>query len=179
MARSLSMRRYLTTTWVDSSTSEVPRSEAYCSSTSPFAPPTPQARSVRLPPSNCAEFIFDAVRVVRPLDGRLWAMNVQEVQFHNFAPENSRVQFCSARASFQQRTAAVAEAAATEVEAVDREARFPRKAIDAARKQRLLGAQIPVEFGGDGASISDVTDMCYALGRACSSAGMIFAMHQT
>ena len=62
---------------------------------------------------------------------------------------------------------------------MDREARFPRKAIDAARKQRLLGTQIPIEFGGDGASISDVTDMCYALGRACASAGMIFAMHQT
>ena len=106
-------------------------------------------------------------------------MNVQEVQFRNFAPENSRVQFCSDRPSFQQRAAAVAEAAATEVEAVDREARFPRKAIDAARKQRLLGTQIRVEFGGDGASISDVTDMCYALGRACASAGMIFAMHQT
>src|SRR5258705_6655559 len=111
--------------------------------------------------------------------GRLWAMNVQEVQFRNFAPENSRVKFSSDNPSFQQRAAAVAEAAATEVEAVDREARFPRKAIDAARKQRLLGTQIPIEFGGDGASISEVTDMCYALGRACASAGMIFAMHQT
>jgi acyl-CoA dehydrogenase len=106
-------------------------------------------------------------------------MNVQEVQFRNFAPENSRVAFSSDRASFRERAAAVAEAAATEVEAVDREARFPRKAIDAARKERLLGAQIPIEFGGDGASISEVADMCYALGRACASAGMIFAMHQT
>ena len=35
------------------------------------------------------------------------------------------------------------------------------------------------QFGGDGASISDVTDMCYTLGRACSSTAMIFAMHQT
>jgi acyl-CoA dehydrogenase len=106
-------------------------------------------------------------------------VKVQEVQFRNLAPESSRVQFSSGRTSFRQRAAAVAEAAATEVEAVDREARFPRKAIDAARKQRLLGTQIPIEFGGDGASISEVTDMCYALGRACASAGMIFAMHQT
>src|ERR1700726_495771 len=106
-------------------------------------------------------------------------MNVQEVQFRNFAPESSRVSFSADRASFRQRAAAVAEAAATEVEAVDREARFPRKAIDAARKERLLGAQIPIGFGGDGASISEVTDMCYALGRACSSSAMIFAMHQT
>src|SRR6202047_1984903 len=105
-------------------------------------------------------------------------MNVQEVQFRNSAPESSRVSFSADRASFRQRAAAGAEAAATEGEAVDREARFPRKAIDAARKERLLGAQIPIEFGGDGASISEVTDMCYALGRACSSAGVILGMHQ-
>ena len=106
-------------------------------------------------------------------------MNVQEVQFRNFAPESSRVSFSPDCSSFRQRTAAVAEAAATEAEVVDREARFPRKAIDAARKERLLGAQIPIEFGGDGAPISEVTDMCYALSRACASTGMIFAMHQT
>jgi acyl-CoA dehydrogenase len=56
---------------------------------------------------------------------------------------------------------------------------LPKAAIDAARKERLLGAQVPTAFGGDGASISEVTDMCYALGRACSSTAMIFAMHQT
>ncbi len=44
---------------------------------------------------------------------------------------------------------------------------------------RLLGVQIPQAFGGDGASISDITDMCYTLGRACASTAMIFAMHQT
>ena len=38
-----------------------------------------------------------------------------------------------------KRTAAVAEAAATEADAVDREARFPQRAIDAARRERLLG----------------------------------------
>jgi acyl-CoA dehydrogenase len=106
-------------------------------------------------------------------------MKVQEVQFRHFVPQNSRLAYSPDQSSFPQRTAAVAEAAATEAEAVDRDARFPWKAIDAARERRLLGAQIPIEFGGDGASISDVTDMCYALGRACASAGMIFAMHQT
>lgn len=106
-------------------------------------------------------------------------MNVQEVQFRDIATESGRVAFSPDGSSFRHRTANVAEVAATEAEAVDREARFPRKAIDAARKERLLGAQIPIEFGGDGASISEVTDMCYALGRACASVGMIFAMHQT
>ncbi|WP_370691954.1 acyl-CoA dehydrogenase family protein [Bradyrhizobium xenonodulans] len=106
-------------------------------------------------------------------------MSVQEVKLRNFATDIGRATFSPDGSSFRQRMTNVAEVAATEAEAVDREARFPRKAIDAARKERLLGAQIPVEFGGDGASISEVTDMCYALGRACASAGMIFAMHQT
>jgi len=106
-------------------------------------------------------------------------MNLQGVQFRNFSTESSQVPSSPDCSSFRERVAAVAEAAATEADAVDREARFPRKAIDAAREQRLLGAQIPIEFGGDGASIAEVTDMCYALGRACASAGMIFAMHQT
>ena len=82
-------------------------------------------------------------------------------------------------ASFLPRTAAVAAVAAAEAVDVDRQARFPQAAIDAARAQKMLGAQIPQAFGGDGASISDITDMCYTLGRACSSTAMIFAMHQT
>jgi acyl-CoA dehydrogenase len=106
-------------------------------------------------------------------------MSVQELKLRNFATEVGRAAFSPDGSSFQQRMASVAEVAAGEAEAVDREARFPRKAIDAARKERLLGAQIPIEFGGGGASISEVADMCYALGRACASAGMIFAMHQT
>ncbi len=88
-------------------------------------------------------------------------------------------QFILDRSSFPQKVAAVAAAAASEAAAVDRDARFPQKAIDAARAQRLLGVQIPKAFGGEGASIFDMTDMCYALGRACSSTAMIFAMHQT
>ena len=32
---------------------------------------------------------------------------------------------------------------------------------------------------GEGASIEDVTEMCYTLGRACASTAMIVAMHQT
>jgi acyl-CoA dehydrogenase len=42
-----------------------------------------------------------------------------------------------------------------------------------------LGVQIPTKFGGDGASIFDIAEMCYTLGRACASTAMIFAMHQT
>jgi alkylation response protein AidB-like acyl-CoA dehydrogenase len=32
---------------------------------------------------------------------------------------------------------------------------------------------------GEGAGIGDVVDVCYALGRACASTAMVYAMHQT
>jgi acyl-CoA dehydrogenase len=106
-------------------------------------------------------------------------MNVQEAGFRGSSANETSDQFIIDRSSFAERTAAVAAAAAAEAEEVDRQARFPRAAIDAARRQKLLGIQIPHRFGGDGASIFDVTDMCYTLGRACASTAMIFAMHQT
>jgi acyl-CoA dehydrogenase len=106
-------------------------------------------------------------------------MNVQEATLRTLVADETSEPFLVDRSSFIQRTAAVAAAAAAEADAVDREGRFPQAAIDAARQQRLLGIQIPVEFGGDGASIFEITDMCYTLGRACASTAMIFAMHQT
>jgi acyl-CoA dehydrogenase len=105
-------------------------------------------------------------------------MNLQQTRSRGAADTTSR-QLISDLGSFLVRTAVVAAAAGSEAADVDRGARFPQKAIDAARTQRLLGVQIPQAFGGDGASIFDITDMCYALGRACSSTAMIFAMHQT
>src|ERR1700743_3546108 len=107
-------------------------------------------------------------------------MSVQEVRLRDsVSDEVSEQLLIDQSASFAQRTAAVAAIAAVDAAEVDREGRFPHTAIDAARKEGLLGAQIPTAFGGYGASIFDVTDMCYALGRACSSTAMIFAMHQT
>jgi acyl-CoA dehydrogenase len=73
----------------------------------------------------------------------------------------------------------VAAIAAKHAGAVDRESRFPAEAIAGARAERLLSAAVPREFGGEGASISDIADVCYVLGRACASTAMIFAMHQT
>ena len=61
---------------------------------------------------------------------------------------------------------------------VDRDARFPREATTAVRDAGLLGALVPRAFGGLGASLSDVFQMTELLARACSSSGMIFAMHQ-
>jgi acyl-CoA dehydrogenase len=105
-------------------------------------------------------------------------MNVHEARSRNATNRPSEQSFPD-RSSFVRRAADVAAAAAAEAGEVDRQARFPQAAIDAARAQKLLGVQIPLAFGGDGASMSDVTDMCYTLGRACSSTAMIFAMHQT
>ena len=73
----------------------------------------------------------------------------------------------------------VAAVAAEHAAAVDRDSRFPAEAIAAARAARLMGIAVPRELGGEGASISDVVDVCYTLGRACASAAMVYAMHQT
>ncbi|HEY7845858.1 MAG TPA: acyl-CoA dehydrogenase family protein [Bradyrhizobium sp.] len=105
-------------------------------------------------------------------------MNIQEANFR-IGNEGSGTALLDRGPSFTERAATVAAAAAAEAEEVDQQGRFPKAAIDAARDRKLLGAQIPVEFGGFGASIYDITEMCYTLGRACSSAAMIFAMHQT
>jgi acyl-CoA dehydrogenase len=107
-------------------------------------------------------------------------MNVQETPLRNPATGDTTAGLLLDRGSlFLRRTTAVATAAAVEAEEVDLKARFPKAAIDAARAEKLLGMQIPVEFGGFGATIHDVTEVCYTLGRACASTAMIFAMHQT
>ena len=77
-----------------------------------------------------------------------------------------------------ERARRVAAVAAKHADSVDREARFPIEAISAAKTERLMGMMVPSAFGGEGARPSDVANVCYALGQACSSAGLIFAMHQ-
>ena len=81
--------------------------------------------------------------------------------------------------SLASRAEKVAAIAAKHAAAVDFDSRFPAEAIAAARAERLLGAAVLREFGGDAASISDIADVCYVLGRACASTAMIYAMHQT
>jgi acyl-CoA dehydrogenase len=83
-----------------------------------------------------------------------------------------------ASGDLKARTEAAAAVAAKNAARVDRDARFPEEAIAAARTQRLLGIMVPRDLGGEGASLSDAVDVCYGLGRACSSTAMIYAMHQ-
>lgn len=82
-------------------------------------------------------------------------------------------------ATLRQRAHASAAIAALNADSVDSGARFPAEAFEAIRSQRLLGVTIPSELGGDGASISEAADICYRLGGACGSTGMIYAMHLT
>ena len=78
----------------------------------------------------------------------------------------------------RQRANAAAHVAAQCADAVDRDARFPEETFAEARAQRLLGMQVPIELGGEEASVSDAVDVCYILGQSCASSAMIFAMHQ-
>jgi acyl-CoA dehydrogenase len=74
--------------------------------------------------------------------------------------------------------AAAAAVAAEHAGAVDQEARFPHEAMAELRRQGLLGIYVPPELGGQGASLGALADICYALGQACASTGLIYAMHQ-
>lgn len=78
----------------------------------------------------------------------------------------------------QARVLAVAEVARTFAGAVDRDARFPRESFAEIRRQRLLGIMVPAPMGGGGTTLGPVLDVCYALGQACGSTGLIYAMHQ-
>ena len=90
----------------------------------------------------------------------------------------NKVQNLTTSADLKQRAELMAAAAAAAADKVDQEARFPSEAFSVAKTHRLLGIQVPIELGGEGASVSDVADLCYLLGRACASTAMVFAMHQ-
>ena len=77
-----------------------------------------------------------------------------------------------------ERARLAAAIAAQHAGAVDMQARFPAEAFAAIKAQKLLGALVPSALGGEGASISQVADVCFRLGEACSSTGMVYAMHQ-
>ncbi|MCU1579852.1 MAG: acyl-CoA dehydrogenase [Rhodoglobus sp.] len=77
------------------------------------------------------------------------------------------------------RAAVVAAIAAQYAADVDAAARFPHEAIAALREHGLLGTSVPREFGGESATLADLAAVAAVLGAACSSTGMIFAMHHS
>jgi acyl-CoA dehydrogenase len=82
-----------------------------------------------------------------------------------------------AGASLAERLQAAVETAARHAEAVDRDGRFPIEAIEALRDNRLMGFAVPPELGGEGAGLAEIAPICAALGGACASTAMVFAMH--
>jgi acyl-CoA dehydrogenase len=71
-----------------------------------------------------------------------------------------------------------ADVLATQAADVDQKGRFPADGVRALAGARLLGCLVPVELGGLGATITDLHEICVALGQHCASTAMIFAMHQ-
>jgi acyl-CoA dehydrogenase len=71
----------------------------------------------------------------------------------------------------------VCPVAAQYANAVDAEARLPIEALTALRDARLMGALVHREYGGEGASISELASVCHLLGRNCAATGLIYAMH--
>ena len=72
----------------------------------------------------------------------------------------------------------VAAIAAAHADAVDAEARSPKKPSTRLKAKNFWASWCRRALGGEEASVADVVDVCYRLGRACSSTGMIYAMHQ-
>jgi acyl-CoA dehydrogenase len=81
-------------------------------------------------------------------------------------------------ADLSGRAQAVADVAKASAAPVDEEARFPHEAFGEIRNQRLLGLMVPAALGGEGATLAQIVDICYLLGQACASTGLIYAMHQ-
>ena len=76
------------------------------------------------------------------------------------------------------RMAAIADTVAGPAAAdVDERGRFPSETVAALRSEGLLAALVPVEFGGGGATLAEVSQGLVALGRRCASSAMVVAMH--
>jgi acyl-CoA dehydrogenase len=60
---------------------------------------------------------------------------------------------------------------------VDLHARFPAEALVALRNERVLSALVPVEQGGMGATMTDISNAIRVLSRACAATGSVVAMH--
>ncbi len=80
--------------------------------------------------------------------------------------------------SLVERAKRAAVVASKHADDVDQKARFPKEAVEAMKAEKLMGIQIPVELGGEGASTAEIAEVCSILGQACSAAAMTFSMHQ-
>ena len=86
--------------------------------------------------------------------------------------------FAAAAAAMPGLSEAV-KAAADAADDVDRKSRFPAEAIDLVKDAGFLSCSLPAALGGRDFGIGELAVIARALGGACSSAGMVFAMHHT
>ncbi|MFJ8495618.1 acyl-CoA dehydrogenase family protein [Streptomyces sp. NPDC094038] len=78
--------------------------------------------------------------------------------------------------TLRQRVAAAAEVARVHAADVDEKGRFPAEAVAALKRYRLLAPE-PVPGQGQWTA-PQIVAVAHALGQACASTGMIWAMHQ-
>jgi acyl-CoA dehydrogenase len=77
-----------------------------------------------------------------------------------------------------ERARRVAAVAALHADEVDQAGRFPIEAITTAKALGLMAIMAPPSLGGEGATLGEVAEVCYTLGRACAATAMVYAMHQ-
>ncbi|MET3839865.1 hypothetical protein ABIE49_001943 [Bradyrhizobium sp. OAE829] len=149
-----------------------------CSWISTFAPPTPQVRSVRLPPAASRGTNL----CVDPSDhhmGSVGPMNVQEGQHRNKAErESESYSLVTASRSGSGRPSSRKPRRQRPKRSTARRA-FHGKPSTRRARRGFLAPRPRSSSAGDGALISDAADMCYALSRACRSTGLICAEPMT
>lgn len=71
----------------------------------------------------------------------------------------------------------VADVVAADAEEIDREARWPERALRAFQNAGLAGLVIPEQAGGLGHSLLGLAKVCEQIGRECASTALCFGMH--
>jgi acyl-CoA dehydrogenase len=60
---------------------------------------------------------------------------------------------------------------------VDSKGRFPIETLSALKAAKVMSAPVPVELGGLGCDMRELTKLCSTLSQGCGSSGMVLAMH--
>ncbi|GHV04736.1 acyl-CoA dehydrogenase [Campylobacterota bacterium] len=61
--------------------------------------------------------------------------------------------------------------------AADKEGRFPKESFEALRQAGYFSLLVPKEFGGQGGSMADHTEVCLALAESCATTALCYMMH--
>lgn len=84
----------------------------------------------------------------------------------------------STTASLEERAHEIGTILAANAERHDRDGTFVSEAYDALRDVGLLRAAVPVELGGDGATVRELAHLQRTLGHYCGATALASAMHQ-